>query len=1256
VIFSDDDVAIKAQFSKGLGRVQGWFNPQDNKITLVADNLTPEIAKGVLLHEIWHRAETMLLTTESKKALVGFVSKWKDAGKDAPERKVYEAAHRRANNSGDYDGEFIAYAIEEAVNNGAVINNKLDNTVGGFLTRVRNLFNRAVNRLFPNYKTQLNATDLLRMAKAAFIIDQRNNGYADSEQDGDGKQYSNTELLAPNGKPSKLTPKQYAQVRTPEFKAWFGDWENDPANASKVVDENGEPMVVYHGTKKGGFTEFDTNRRVKVDNAYFFTSNKQMARSYSGITNEIDLNTQEFDDDGDPTGYYDEQRGIYSVFLNIREPNHTDMMGANWDGQLDEPNYNLLDDDGDIIDTVYTHEEAQNAVDEGRATDYETVDEIHESTDSAVREGQHFGLDGAFIYDVQDNGSAFDAYEKGDVYVAFNPNQIKSATNNTGSFSPANDDIRYSRADDGVKTTPKEFSGIGWNVKVTGKAYEGTVKAIGKHLSKVGIRGMSDAARKEQIRYTDEVSKRTRNLVDLAKTVDNLSAEQGAMVSDIIEKEYQGGTPPKDLVDIAASIVEYYKAQADVLVKLGMLSEASRDFYGEKYLPRIYMKGKIEGLKESLKSAIQDPNKTIAAGIDGSHLKGRGKSMFVNKAQVKGYLDSGWIIRDKETGAELDASNIGEQSANDVAHKGKVLMWKDYTRKEREAMNENRDVRSRLLVSGNKIARSIALGHLFKRVADNSELSSDKPKLDFVLVPADKIAESGGVLKYGALAGKYVDKHVFEMMKQERETSRTLRVYDAIHSFWKRSHTAWNTTSHTNNTVSNMIMAAMLGTLHELPKAITSMATKDKYYKMADDANLFDDRAHNRELQTLLAKFSGEVIPSDEAGRSIAVVRKLGELNAAYGTGALENQYQLEEQVFKMATFRQAIDEGATPEQAREYAERFFFNYNDIPRSIRVAKRFFFPFITYSYKAVPALAYLVANKPHRVLPFVAGSHFVNHLTSIMAFGGDAGEVEDWLEAHKRIEEAEKGLAPWLRGLSLLGLPVAFNLPTRDENGNQVTVDLSNMTPAGLVMRMGNPAGGAELPTLLTGFTPYINSAIATIINKDMFTGKDIVSNTDKVLGKEWEKRLKYLAATWSPALPIIPYSYQFNRYANAIVSQQDTIEEGEIADLLRDEMGYSGMNKQGKGASLFDANLRQFGIKRNSVDEEQQKGFENRSVITEIRELKRAIGRIKGDKSMSDNAKMKAIDENMNAISALMKHTGEGGFMEDFDIDKYNED
>ena len=65
---------------------------------------------------------------------------------------------------------------------------------------------------------------------------------------------SGTWLKAPNGEDSNLNPHQWKQVRTTRFKAWFGDWEADPENASKVVDENGEPMVVYHGTPDGSFT------------------------------------------------------------------------------------------------------------------------------------------------------------------------------------------------------------------------------------------------------------------------------------------------------------------------------------------------------------------------------------------------------------------------------------------------------------------------------------------------------------------------------------------------------------------------------------------------------------------------------------------------------------------------------------------------------------------------------------------------------------------------------------------------------------------------------------------------------------------------------------------------------------------------------------------------------------------------------------------------------------------------------------------
>ena len=59
-------------------------------------------------------------------------------------------------------------------------------------------------------------------------------------------------LLAPNEEKSKLSLQQYIQVRTKAFMDWFGDWINDPENASKVVDPvTKEPMVVYRGSQTG---------------------------------------------------------------------------------------------------------------------------------------------------------------------------------------------------------------------------------------------------------------------------------------------------------------------------------------------------------------------------------------------------------------------------------------------------------------------------------------------------------------------------------------------------------------------------------------------------------------------------------------------------------------------------------------------------------------------------------------------------------------------------------------------------------------------------------------------------------------------------------------------------------------------------------------------------------------------------------------------------------------------------------------------
>jgi len=101
-----------------------------------------------------------------------------------------------------------------------------------------------------------------------------------------------TFMKAPNGKPTNLNEQQWLQVRTKAFKDWFGDWENDPKNASKVVDENGEPLVVYHGSKSI-LNVFDPSKsksrqhlsqQIKPTN--FFSSDKTVADFFAITENQ----------------------------------------------------------------------------------------------------------------------------------------------------------------------------------------------------------------------------------------------------------------------------------------------------------------------------------------------------------------------------------------------------------------------------------------------------------------------------------------------------------------------------------------------------------------------------------------------------------------------------------------------------------------------------------------------------------------------------------------------------------------------------------------------------------------------------------------------------------------------------------------------------------------------------------------------------------------------------------------------------------
>ena len=198
-------------------------------------------------------------------------------------------------------------------------------------------------------------------------------------------------LKAPNGKKTNLTEKQWLMVRTKSFKRWFGDWENDPANASKVVDENGEPKVVYHGTPNGEFTVFDKKRLGETTDrtnlkmsilGFYFTNDDWVANDYAK--------------------YHGAKSNphMFSVFLRTVNPLVVEDDG--WGSAADQTDARRSDlarwakeDNNDGIIVV--------------STDYELEND-----------------------------------ELDTVYVVSEPNQIKSATDNVGTFDKDDPDIRFS--------------------------------------------------------------------------------------------------------------------------------------------------------------------------------------------------------------------------------------------------------------------------------------------------------------------------------------------------------------------------------------------------------------------------------------------------------------------------------------------------------------------------------------------------------------------------------------------------------------------------------------------------------------------------------------------------------------------------------------------------------------------------------------------------------------------------------------------
>lgn len=202
-------------------------------------------------------------------------------------------------------------------------------------------------------------------------------------------------------------------THTKNFKNWFGDWEKDPKNASKVVDADGKPLVVYKRM-------WEKKNVIEAKWGTFFSDEPIKDKSF-----------------GNYVGKY---------YLDIKNPLVMDAGGVSWS----YPMWRLLANENEELPE--TQEQFEQVVKDKnllRWAPKEIWEIIWKSNDEFDFEDAGYLIkeynlpyDGVIIKDIAE-GQLSDQYMTD--YIVMEPTQIKSATENNGDYDTNNPDIRFSK-------------------------------------------------------------------------------------------------------------------------------------------------------------------------------------------------------------------------------------------------------------------------------------------------------------------------------------------------------------------------------------------------------------------------------------------------------------------------------------------------------------------------------------------------------------------------------------------------------------------------------------------------------------------------------------------------------------------------------------------------------------------------------------------------------------------------------------------
>ena len=313
------------------------------------------------------------------------------------------------------------------------------NAITKLLTNAIEAHNNGETTLF--YLDKTKATALYQVARVTMPkMPDANNGFVASIRDAD----------------SNVKPKLQNVTESQQFKRWFGDWQNHPERASKVVNADGTPKAVYHQTENE-FTVFDVRRNgagtsdnetpfgifLKSSDKDIGLRGKNQMALYANIRNPLPVQNRaelkqklramspEYDAivrehtalDAEYKQRFEEAKNNFVRFLTDWKTAHP---GENSRSLYGTPEFERAFNAEDAI------------VEEWGEKANELSYRAKEVLTDALRKA---GYDGIIL--ANDAGSWG---RSTDAYIALDPEQVKSATDNVGTFDRNNPDIRYASA------------------------------------------------------------------------------------------------------------------------------------------------------------------------------------------------------------------------------------------------------------------------------------------------------------------------------------------------------------------------------------------------------------------------------------------------------------------------------------------------------------------------------------------------------------------------------------------------------------------------------------------------------------------------------------------------------------------------------------------------------------------------------------------------------------------------------------------